>query len=319
MPKRLLFAFVFFAAVVPAQTLPMSGVIVDQVNRAIRPIVAGPESAQAGTAKVREFDFAVAAPDGRNALVSRDDSLYIVRRLDGALPVWRQLSPEDLQVQRAAWSDNSDSLALIDTAAGRLELWTRLSSEPKRKGTVDLASITERIVSLAVDGEARFAFAATQGKESGTLYLLKPGQEPLMLLPLGKAGVIQLAGGALYIADRGRNEVIRLTNWDRMPNVATLASAGNGLVDPVGFAVDSERKMLFVASRETQQVLGIDLQSGAVKDTLDLGFAPSALDRVGQGQLFLLESGLANSLPAQLLDTRAQRAALVPVNPASGD
>ncbi len=319
MPKRLLFAFVFFAAVVPAQTLPMSGVIVDQVNRAIRPIVAGPESAQAGTAKVREFDFAVAAPDGRNALVSRDGSLYIVRRLDGALPVWRQLSPEDLQVKRAAWSDNSDSLALIDTAAGRLELWTRLSSEPKRKGTVDLASITERIVSLAVDGEARFAFAATQGKESGTLYLLKPGQEPLMLLPLGKAGVIQLAGGALYIADRGRNEVIRLTNWDRMPNVATLASAGNGLVDPVGFAVDSERKMLFVASRETQQVLGIDLQSGAVKDTLDLGFAPSALDRVGQGQLFLLESGLASSLPAQLLDTRAQRAALVPVNPASGD
>lgn len=316
---RLSFAFALFATVLPAQTLPMSGVIVDQVNRAIRPIVAGSESAQAGTAKVREFDFAVAAPDGRNALVSRDGSLYIIRRLDGALPVWRELLPENMEVKRAAWSDNSESLALIDGTANRLELWTRLTYEPKRKGTVDLTSITERIVSLAVDGEARFAFAATQGKESGTLYLLKPGQEPLMLLPLTRAGVIQLAGNALYVADRGSNEVIRLTNWDRMPNVVTLASAGNGLVDPVGFAVDAERKLLYVASRGTQQVLGIDLQSGAVKDTLDLGFAPSALDRVGQGQLFLLESGLAGTLPAQLLDTRAQRAALMPVNPASGD
>lgn len=291
----------------------------DHVNRAIRPIVAGTESAQAGTAKVREFDFALPAPDGRNALVAREGSLYIIRRLDGVLPVWRELQPENAQVKRAAWSDNSESLALIDAAANRLEFWTQLSYEPKRKGEVDLSSVTERIVSLAVDGEARFAFAATQGRESGTLYLLKPGQEPLMLLPLGKAGVIQLAGNALYIADRGRNEVIRLTNWDRIPNVATLASAGNGLVDPVGFAVDAERKLLYVASRETQQVLGIDLQSGAVKDTLDLGFAPSALDRVGQGQLFRLENGLSGAVPPLLLDTRAQRAALVPVNPASGD
>lgn len=316
---RCLFAFALFAIAMPAQTLPMSGVIVDQVNRAIRPILAGAESAQAGSATVREFDFAVPAPDGQNALVSRDGSLYIIRRLNGALPVWRELLSEKSQVKRAVWSDNSESLALIDASANRLELWTRMSYEPKHKWAADLASISERIVSLAVDGEARFAFAATQGKDSGTLYLLKPGQEPLMLLPLGKAGVIQLAGGALYIADRGRNEVIRLTNWDRIPNVATLASAGNGLVDPVGFAVDAERKLLHVASRGTQQVLGIDLQSGAVKDTLDLDFAPTTLDRVGRGQLFLLESGLAGSLPAQLLDTRAQKAALVPVSAASGD
>lgn len=308
---RFVFAIPVFAVSLAAQTLPMAGVIVDRVNRAIRPVTAGAESALAGTAKVREFDFAVAAPDGRNALVGREGSLYIIRRLDGTLPVWRQLREDGQEVRRAAWSENSESLALIDGGANRLELWTRVSYEPKRVGTVDLTSVTERIVSVAVDGEGRFAFAATQGKESGTLYLLKPGQEPLMVMPVGKAGVIQLAGGALYLADRGRNEVIRLTNWERIPAVTTLASEGNGVADPVGFAVDADRKRLYVASRETQQVLGIDLSSGAVKETLELGFAPTGLDRLGAGRLYVVEDGV---MGAMVLDARAPQAALMPVN-----
>jgi hypothetical protein len=312
---RFVFAILVFSVALAAQTLPMAGVIVDRVNRAIRPVVAGVDEALAGTAKIREFDFAVAAPDGRNALVARDGDLYVIRRLDGALPVWRHLGAEKVDVKRAAWSENAEALALVDSTANRLELWTRMSYEPKRMGTVELTSVTERMVGLAVDGEGRFAFAATQGKETGTLYLLKPGQEPLMVMPLGKAGMIQLAGGALYVADRGRNEVIRLTNWERIPAVAVLASAGNGVADPVGFALDGERKRLYVASGETRQVLGIDLKSGAVKETLELGFAPTGLARLGQGPLFVLETGQGGAL---VLDARAQEAALLPVN-AAGD
>jgi DNA-binding beta-propeller fold protein YncE len=181
---------------------------------------------------------------------------------------------------------------------------------------VDLAGIPERIVSLAVARDARFVFAAAQGKESGALYLLKPGQEPLMLMPLGKAGVIRLAGDALFIADRGRNEVLRLTNWERIPNVAALATVGQGLEDPVGFAVEAEKKLLYVASGGTRQVLGIDTQTGTVKETLELDFAPTGMERLGAGPLFALggwESG------APLLDTRAARAVLVPVNFPAGD
>lgn len=313
---RLAIPLLLLSAFAAGQALPVSGVIVDQVSRSIRPVVALASSVQAGSAKVREFDFAAAAPDGRNALVVRSSGLYVIRRLDGALPVWRELSPEKFSVARAAWSENSESLALVDMESNRLDLWTRMTYEPKRTGSVDLASVTERIVSLAVDKDARFAFAATQGRESGTLYLLKPGQEPLMILPLSKPGVIRLADGALYIADRGRSEVLKLTNWDRMPNVLTLASAGNGIDDPVGFALDVPRRLLYVASGGTRQVLAIDTQSGAVKEVLDLDFAPKALEPLGPGPFFALD-GLDSGAP--VLDTRAQKAALLPVSPASGD
>ncbi len=315
---RLLFTITVSSALAGAQTLPASGVIVDQVGRAIRQVVATAGAAQAGSAKVREFDLAAASPDGRNALVVRRDSLYVVRRLDGVLPVWREMA-DKIDVSRAVWSENSDAAAVIDKEKNRLELWAGMGHEPKRKGAVDLTSMNgmdERIVSVAVDNEARYAFMSTQGKESGTLYLVKPGQEPLMVMPLGRAGVLGLAGGALYVADRGRNEVLKMTNWEGMPNVTALASAGQGVSDPVGFAVDPERRLLYVASGGTRQVLTIDTRSMAVKEALELDFTPTRLERIGAGSLFAL-NGLESGAP--LLDTRAAHAALVPVNPPSAD
>ncbi|MBI4892348.1 MAG: hypothetical protein HY821_17120 [Acidobacteria bacterium] len=312
---RLLLTITVSSMLAGAQTLPASGVIVDQVGRAIRQVVATADAAQAGSAKVREFDLAAASPDGRNALVARRESLYVVRRLDGALPVWREMA-DKIDVARAVWSENSDAAAVIDKEKNRLDLWAGMAHEPRRKGAVDLTSVEERIVSVAVDDEARYAFLTTQGKQSGTLYLVKPGQEPLMVMPLGRAGVIRLAGGALYLADRGRNEVLKMTNWEGMPNVTALASAGQGVEDPVGFAVDVEKKLLYVASGGTRQVLTIDTRSMAVKEALELDFIPTRLERIGAGPLFAL-NGLESGAP--LLDTRSPHAALVPVNQPSGD
>ncbi len=309
---RLLFAAIVLASAASAAG-PVTGMLVDEQTRSICPIIATEdETAYAGRAAVRSFDFASAAPDGRNALVARDGTLYLIRRLDGVLPVWRELSAEEVRVARAAWSDNSESLALINSDANRLDLWSNVATDPKRNGFVDLTSIWERVVSLAVSRDAKFAFAATQGEESGTLYLLKPGQEPRMLMPLSKAGVIQLIGDALYIADRGRSEVLRLTNWDQTPGVATLASAGQGLVDPVGFALSGNKKVLSVASAGTQQVLDIDLNSGAVKGAIDLDFKPTSFDRLGQGTLFLLAKAVPGARPAQVLDAGTQK--LIPVS-----
>lgn len=85
-------------------TGPVSGLLVDEQSRSIRPIVGMPGSAYAGDASVTAFDFASAAPDGRNALITRAGSLYLIRRLDGAAPVWRELNNEPVAIGRAAWS-----------------------------------------------------------------------------------------------------------------------------------------------------------------------------------------------------------------------
>lgn len=298
---------------------PVSGLLVDEQSRSIRPILGMPGSAYAGDARVTAFDFASVAPDGRNAVISRDGSLYLIRRLDGAMPVWRTLSDESTTIARAAWSENSDSLAVFNATANRLELWTNLSNDPKQAASIDIASMAERLVSVAVDNDGRNAFAATQGADGGTLYLLKAGEEPRMILPLSRAGGLLLSGDSLYVTDRGRNEVLRVRNWILNPEVTTIAAAGHGVNDPVGAALSADHKMLYVASAGVNQVLGLDIASSAVKATFDLDFQPTQLERLGSGNLLLLEKGIAGEAPAQVLDSVEQKIYFIPVSAAAGE
>ncbi|WP_321473843.1 beta-propeller fold lactonase family protein [uncultured Paludibaculum sp.] len=292
---------------------PVSGLLIDEQSRSVRPIIGMPGSAYAGTPLVSSFDFASTAPDGRNALVAKDQTLYLVRRLDGGAPVWREFAKSESLPSRVAWSDGAESVALVNEDASALDLWSGLASEPKLTGTVSLTGITERIVAIAVDKDAAFAFASTQGESSGTLYLLTPGAEPRMLMPLTGAGALLLTGNSLYVADRGLSTVTRVTNWSQNPNLATVASSGSGVADPVGVALSQDGKLLYVANAESRQILAYDLKSNTLKGALDLDFVPKGLDRMGSSSLFLLRNGVAGEQPAQVLDTAAQKVFFVPV------
>lgn len=298
---------------------PVSGLLVDEQTRSIRPILGMPGSAYAGDASVTAFDFASAAPDGNSALVARAGSLYLVRRLDGATPIWRQLSNESASFSRAAWSESSQTLAVVNTTANRLELWTDLASEPKLASTIDLVSLTGSVAAMAVDEDARYAFAATQGADNTALYVLQAGGEPRMITQLGRVGGLLLSAGALYASDRGRNEVLRITNWASMPEVATIASAGHGVNDPVGVALSADRGTLYIANAGVNQLLGFDLAASVVKASLDLDFQPTRMERIGTGSLLLLERGVPGEAPAQVLDPVALKVYFVPVSAAAGE
>jgi hypothetical protein len=126
-----------------------------------------------------------------------------------------------------------------------------------------------------------------------------------MLLPLERAGEMQLIDGALYVADRGRNEVLRYTGWDEMPRVESLVTAGHGLADPVGFALLVEEKKLLVASAGTSQLLVLDLRSNRLGDPVPLEAPPVKLERLGSAPLFLLDA--ATAAPARLFDASGRR------------
>mgnify|MGYP000290273622 CR=1 FL=1 len=289
-----------------AQTLSMAGVLVNHVERTIRLVVAGEETATAGRPRVREFDAAWPSPDGRATLISKSGALYLVRRLDGTIPVWRELRDNSAAIGRAAWSEDSSALALHIPGDRKLELWKRdAQGDLRRSWEADLASVEERIQSIAVAPDAREAFLATQGREAGTLWILRRNEQPRMLFPLGKAGEMQLIGGSLYIADRGRNEVLRYSGWDAMPRVETLMMAGHGLADPVGFALLAEEKKLLVASAGTSQVLVLDLRSNQLRDPVALDAPPARFERLGASPLFVLDAGTA--APARLFDASGQR------------
>lgn len=283
----------------------MAGVLVDHVGRTIRLVTAGEDAARAGRARVSEFDRAWATPDGRTALLAKSSTLYLVRRLDGGIPVWREVREDGLAVARAAWSADASAVVLYLPGEQRVEFWKQKQGELRLAYSVDVAAVNERVVSLAVAPEAKVAFLATQGRESGTLWILKEGQEPRMLMPLGGAGEMQVAGGALYLADRGRNEVLRYTGWDTMPHLDPLVTAGHGLADPVGFALLEEKKLV-VASAGNSQLLVLDLRSNVMGPPVALERPPARLERLGPAPLFLLDSGTTPA-PARVYDASAQR------------
>ncbi|MGB9604704.1 MAG: hypothetical protein ACPL88_02340, partial [Bryobacteraceae bacterium] len=144
--------FVWAAA---AQPLPVAGVIVDQVSRTVRPVMADGESVSAGRARVREFDAAWPAPDGQTVLVARGGSLHLVRRLDGAIPVWREFREDGPAVERAAWSEDSTVLALYLPDEKKVEVWNHCPADPQRAFAADLSTVAERVVSLAVSPDAK--------------------------------------------------------------------------------------------------------------------------------------------------------------------
>jgi len=290
---------------------PVSGLIVDAQTRAIRPIVGIPGSAYAGESAVREADFALAAANGQTALVARESSLYVLRRLDSGQPVWRGFGENTATIGRAAWSEDAKGLALYFPAESRLQLWAGMQDAPEVAAEIDLSPVEGRLTSVAVSSDGRTAFAAIEAGESGALYILKAGESPRMLLALNRAGNLILSGKSLYVADLERNEVIRLEDWDSGLSMTTVATAAHGVANPVGIALASEGELLLIASGETRQVVAVHTKRFTVEAAVDLDFTPTRLEPTGS--VFLLASGSAGEEPAQVLDASTMRVYFVPV------
>lgn len=312
--SKFFIAIVVLAATAAAgdqMTGPTSGILIDPETRAIRPIVGVPGSAYAGESVVREADFALAAPDGRTALISTNSSLYVVRRLDSDQPVWRSLGDAGLSPGRAAWSLDAKALALYLPEPSRLQLWSGMQDAPETAGEVDLSTIDGRLSALAVASDGKTAFAAFESGEQGVVYILKAGEAPRMLLPMSRPGAMAMQQKALYIADRERNEVIRIENWDFSPSMATVATAAHGISNPVGIALAGRGETLLIANGDTRQVIALGLKSSAVEAAVDLDFIPTRLEPTGP--VFLLASGTAGERPAQVLDAESMKVFFVPI------
>jgi hypothetical protein len=308
-----------FLAAVTAQAGRVSAVLLDEATRSIRPIVRSGEFFVTGGASVKNFDYAALAGDARNAVAVRGGAVYIIRRLDGASPVWRELTLEEFKIGRAAWSEDSNALALLAADGSRLQLWKKLNSDPAPAGEVDLTAIEGRIVSFTLDSGAKTIFVAARDQAGGTLWLLSPNQVPRIVLTLDMPGELVLTGGALYVADRGRSEILKLTQWDTAMQVTTIAMAGHGIQDPAGFALSRDGKTLWVASRETQQVVALDIDKGAVTAVIDLAFAPTRFQPAGAGTLFFVTSGVPGAQPAVMIDTGSLDVFGVPVSASAAE
>jgi len=295
--------FLFAGESTPAGA-PVRGVLVDDSTASIRPLLLGnSNAAYEGDASVSGVEFALPAPDGRTALVVRDGQLSIVRRVQTQRPVWRGLTDEPLRLDRAAWSADSNALVVYDAAQAALFFWKNVQTDPASAGRFDMSQFAAAPAALAVDPEARFAFATFREREGASLAIIPAGGVAQTLLTLAKPGAMFLADGTLYIADRGRAEVYALSNWTMGLTLRTVVAAGNGLTDPAGIALSPDGKQLYVADAGSRQVLAFDAGSSAQRAAVQLDFPPTRMDQIAGGALFLLDKGQPGETPPQVLQT----------------
>jgi DNA-binding beta-propeller fold protein YncE len=297
---------------------PVSGVLVDDATASIRPLVGNTGSAHTGDASVSDVQFALAAPDGRTALVVRDDRISIIRRVQTQLPVWRNLTEERVSVDRAVWSQDSNALAIYDEAQAKIFFWKNAQSDPAPAGQFDMSQFPNAPASLALDPEARFVFATfleKKGRErdGASLVVIPVGGVAQTLLTLSRPGAMFLSGGTLYIADRGRAEVYALSNWITGLTLRTVVAAGNGITDPAGIALSPDGKQLYVADAGSRQVLAFELGSSEQKAAVQLDFPPTRMDLIAMGSLYLLDKGTSGESPAQVLQAPDFQVVHVPV------
>ena len=275
-------------------------------------------SAHAGDASVSDVQFALAAPDGRTALVVRDDRISVIRRVQTQLPVWRGLTEERVRVDRAVWSQDSNALAIYDAAQAKIFFWKNAQSDPAPAGQFDMSQFRNAPASLALDPEARFVFATFPEKkglesEGASLVVIPVGGAAQTLLTLSKPGAMFLSGGILYIADRGRAEVYALSNWTTGLTLRTVVTAGNGITDPAGIALSPDGKQLYVADAGSRQVIAFELGSSAQRAAVQLDFPPTRMDLIAGGSLFMLDKGRSGETPAELLQAPDLQVFRVPI------
>jgi DNA-binding beta-propeller fold protein YncE len=269
---------------------------------------------------VSDVQYALAAPDGRTALVVRDDKISVVRRVQTSMPVWRDLTDDRIEdrisVDRAIWSQDSNALAIYDAAQAKIFFWKNAQSDPAPAGRFDMSQFPNAPASLALDPEARYVFATFLEREGASLVVIPVGGAAQTLLTLSRPGAMFLSDGTLYIADRGRAEVYALSNWTTGLTLRTIVAAGNGIKDPAGIALSPDGKQLYVADAGSRQVIAFELGSSEQKAAVQLDFRPTRMDLIAGGSLFLLDKGSHGESPAKVMQAPDLQVFHVPVGAA---
>jgi len=280
---------------------PVSGLVFDHQAHAIRPVIGVPGASYLGEPLAAGIDLAAVSPDGRLALAAQEGSLFLLRKLDGAQPVWSLLEEAAGLPERIVWNRASSAVAVVSTA-GRLRAWRIAADETVAVLASDLSALGGRATALAVDASGSVV-AGIEAEQAGGIYLVSP-EGSRLLASAARPSAVALANGDrdLYVADRARQEILLLRGFRDAGAPALVANQSLGVSDPVGLAVSADGKALIVAGAADRSLLLIDLSAPAPALSIELEFEPSRVEPLPGGPLFLLNSRGAPHEPLQVLE-----------------
>ncbi|MFN0104728.1 MAG: hypothetical protein ACKV2U_21900 [Bryobacteraceae bacterium] len=265
---------------------PTSGYIFDGEARELRPIRGFVGAAHLGAALVGDADAASASSDGMMAAASRFGAIEVVRGFDSAVPVRVELAQAAGAVL-FAWSGHD--LAAVFTATRKVSVWRGVDRMATGTAPFDISAIDGDITGVLFDGE-RLALAV-----NGAVYLAKDG-ETRRILQVDEPSAMIRTGGDLFVADRGRGQVLRVRDYAGLATVETVADVAM----PVGLQMT--RRGLMVASAGARSVDLFDVATGTRIASEALDFVPTRMEALGSRPLALLNRGSVDE-PLYVLDS----------------
>ena len=163
----------------------------------------------------------------------------------------------------------------------------------RRAGTCRLRAVPlsayGEIAAMAIDPAGRQAAFGVSATAGGGLYLLRTGGVPMLLSSLAQpvAAAFDESGSRLYAIDLGTASILEFDSGVGF-QFAPLPHKGGAPPDPVGLGVSGDGRYLLVADRASRAVHVYDTASRALASTIPLDFAPSRMEALTAGPVFLL-------------------------------
>jgi len=276
---------------------PVMGFVFDSSTRAIRPMRGVPGAAYLGVPVVPDVDNACIAPDGATALVTRDGQTLLYTSLANTSPAALPVAGAIANADRCAWSPHGGSVALWSTGGNRAQILAYQSFSFTLSPVIDLSRIPGHVEALAFDG-AELIIAAS-ADSSGGIYSVTAVAGPLRLVSASAPSALALAGSDLYFADKKSKQIWQVRSYASQP--LSLLFANDNMTSPIALQVSSDGARLVAADAGGQTLIVYEIAARSEIRSLDLSFAPTALDRFGSPSMFLLTSISAAPAPSYIL------------------
>src|ERR1017187_3438541 len=256
-----------FAASLGAQTpswnLPASGYVYDSIAGTIRPVLGFPGSSYAGPAVLTGVTWASVAPDGRAALMVRQDRLWWTQDLSNA-----NITPVGIDaidsISDCRWSADASAAAVLSSATAtvtwlsgpRVSNSRRLQALP---GTRRSQLLPERGVAawtlLAADSHADSVLLASNARGVWTLWLASPNNPPVNLGPAQHpvAAVFASRSASVYVAEDGVPRVSCIQFQEGAPAEPVLGT-DDGIQSLSGLALSADDQQLLAADPSAKVV-----------------------------------------------------------------
>jgi hypothetical protein len=271
---------------------PVSGFVFDQPSASIRPIVGIIGSAYLGAPTVTGADLAAVSPDGKLAIRSSSDGVFLQRLSTGdtiAVGGSGVLSGAD----SILWSGDARTAILYSSAQARFQTIAVTDSAATAAPVQDASAVTGPITAFAVDpGGNRLAIGT-----GSALYLADLGSGSISSAAAMNAAALAFSddGASLYAAGKGNGAILRMNiTGDGVSGPDVLF--GDTVPDDVGGIYQTGGK-LYVAGRDRRFQI-YDLNAGALSTEVPLEFTPASIESAGAKLLRFRTAPAANSSTA---------------------